>query len=97
MTVIAKVLEIVKLDLDDDVILAIENGSHVDLFEIYKIAEKQGPIQYNNIGVWSDKDGLGMTSTTKWYRRGNLKVCNQTKRGFKLCTPSPHVTRILVP
>ena len=79
MTVIAKVLEIAKLDLDDDIILAITNGSHIDLFEFYKIAENQGPIQYNNIGVWSDKDGLGLTSTTKWYRRGNLKVFNQAK------------------
>ena len=70
----AKVLEMAKLDLDDDMIIAIENGSHVDLFEFYKIAENQGPIEYNSIGVWSDKDGLQMTNTTKWYRRGNLKV-----------------------
>ena len=70
----AKVLEMTKLDLDDDMIIAIENGSHVDLFEFYKIAENQGPIEYNIIGAWSDKDGLSLTNTTKWYRRGNLKV-----------------------
>ena len=75
----SKVLETAKLDLDDNVIIGIQNGSHVDLFEFYKIAENQGPIQYNNIGVWSDKDGLSLTSTTKWYRRGNLKVFNQAK------------------
>ena len=80
----SKVLERAKLDLDDDVIIGIENGSHVDLFEFYKIAENKGPIEYNSIGAWSDKDGFQLTSTTKWYRRGNLKVCNQPRRGFKL-------------
>ena len=74
VTVMAKVLEMTKLDLDDDMIIAIENGSHVDLFEFYKIAENQGPIEHNSIGVWSDTDGLQLTNTTKWYRRGNLKV-----------------------
>ena len=67
-------LEMAELDLDDDVILAIENGIHVDLFEIYKISERQGPIVYNIIGVWSNIDGLQLTSTSKWYRRGNLRV-----------------------
>ena len=67
-------LEMAELDLDDDVILAIENGTHVNLFEIYKISERQGPIVYNIIGVWSNTDGLQLTTTTKWYRRGNLKV-----------------------
>ena len=69
-----KVLEMAELDLDDDVILAIENGTHVNLFEIYKISERQGPIVYNTIGVWSNIDGLQLTTTSKWYRRGNLKV-----------------------
>ena len=69
-------LEMAELDLDDDVILAIENGTHVDLFEIYKISERQGPIVYNTIGVWSNIDGLQLTSTSKWYRRGNLRVNN---------------------
>ena len=68
------VLEMAELDLDDDVILAIENGTHVNLFEIYKISERQGPIVYNTIGVWSNIDGLQLTTTSKWYRRGNLKV-----------------------
>ena len=74
VTVMAKILEMAKLDLDDDIIIAIEYGSRVDLFEFYKIAEHQGPIEYNSIGAWSDKDGLSLTNTTKWYRRGNLKV-----------------------
>ena len=68
------VLEMAELDLDDDVILAIENETHVNLFEIYKISERQGPIVYNTIGVWSNIDGLQLTITSKWYRRGNLKV-----------------------
>ena len=68
------VLEMAELDLDDDVILAIQNGTHVNLFEIYKISERQGPIVYNIIGVWSNIDGLQLTITSKWYRRGNLKV-----------------------
>ena len=54
----SKVLETAKLDLDDNVIIGIENGSHVDLFEFYKIAENQGPIEYNNVGAWSNGDGL---------------------------------------
>ena len=68
------VLEMAELDLDDDVILAIENGTHVNMFEIYKISERQGPIVYNTIGFWSNIDGLQLTTTSKWYRRGNLKV-----------------------
>ena len=74
ITAMSKVLEMAKLDLDDNVIIGIENGSLVDLFEFYKIAENQGPIEHNSIGVWSDNDGLQLTNTTKWYRRGNLKV-----------------------
>ena len=68
------VLEMAELDLDDDVILAIENGTHADLFEIYKINERRGPIEYNTIGAWSKIYGLELTNTSKWYRRGNLKV-----------------------
>ena len=74
MKLMATVLEMAELDLDDDVILAIENGTHVNLFEIYKISERQGPIVYNTIGFWSNIDGLQLTITSKWYRRGNLKV-----------------------
>ena len=70
----ATALEMAELDLDDDVVLAIENGTHVDLFEIYKINERQGPIEYNTIGAWSKIYGLELTNTSKWYRRGNLKV-----------------------
>ena len=78
----SKVLEMAKLDLDDNVIIGIENGSLVDLFEFYKIAENQGPIEYNNVGAWSDKDGLSLTTTPKWYRRRNLKVCTLADSGF---------------
>ena len=74
ITIMATVLEMAELDLDDDVILAIENGTHANLFEVYKINERQGPIEYNTIGIWSKMDGLEMTSTSKWYRKGNLKV-----------------------
>ena len=70
----ATVLKMAELDLDDDVIVAFGNGSHTDLFEIYKIAERQGPIEFNNIGSWSYSDGLQITDTPKWYRRRNLKV-----------------------
>ena len=78
----SKVLETAKLDLDDNVIIGIENGSHVDLFEFYKIAENQGPIEYNNVGAWSNEDGLSTTTTPKWYRRRNLKVCTLADSGF---------------
>ena len=39
---LAITLEMAELDLDDDIIVGINNGSHVDLFEIYKIAERKG-------------------------------------------------------
>ena len=71
---VANTLTLAELDLDDDIILGIQNGSYVDLFEIYKIAERNGPIEYNDIGTWSEIDGLSMTSSLKWYRRGDLKV-----------------------
>ena len=71
---VASTLEIAELDLDDDVFIAINNGSHVDLFEVYKIAERKGPVEYNDIGSWSVKDGLAMTPAPKYYRRGDLKV-----------------------
>ena len=72
---VANTLEMAELDLDDDVIVGINNGSHVDLFEIYKIAERKGPIEYNNVGSWSDTDGFVMSTAPKYYRRGDLKVC----------------------
>ena len=71
---LAITLEMAELDLDDDIIVGINNGSHVDLFEIYKIAERKGPVEYNDFGTWSDKDGLSMTAAPKYYRRGDLKV-----------------------
>ena len=71
---VANTLEMAELDLDDDIIVGINNGSHVDLFEIYKIAERKGPIEYNNVGSWSDTDGFVMTTAPKYYRRGDLKV-----------------------
>ena len=70
----AKVLEMAKLDMDDDVILAFQNQSHVDLFEIYKVVEIQELIEYNKIGIWSDRKGLQLINVPKWYRRGDLKV-----------------------
>ena len=71
---VANTLEMAELDLDDDVIVGIINGSHVDLFEIYKIAERKGPIEYNNVGSWSDTDGFVMSTAPKYYRRGDLMV-----------------------
>ena len=71
---VANTLEMAELDLDDDVIVGINNSSHVDLFEIYKIAERKGPIEYNNVGRWSDTEGFVMSTAPKYYRRGDLKV-----------------------
>ena len=70
----ATVLEMARLDLNDDVILAFQNQSHVDLFEIYKVVEIQELIEYNKIGIWSDRKGLQLINIPKWYRRGDLKV-----------------------
>ena len=71
---VANTLEMAELDLDDDIIVGINNGSHVDLFEIYKIAERKGPVEYNNVGSQSDTDGFVMTTAPKYYRRGDLMV-----------------------
>ena len=73
---VANTLEMAELDLDDDVMVGINNGSHVDLFEIYKIAERKGPIEYNNVGKWTDTEGFVMSTAPKYYRRGDLKVLN---------------------
>ena len=71
---VSKVLEMAELDLDDDVFVSFQNGSQASLYEIYKIAERQGPIEFNSIGSWSEINGLQLTDTPKWYRRGDLKV-----------------------
>ena len=70
----ANVLKTAKLDLDDNVILGFQKQSHVDLYEIYKIDEIQELIEYNNVGSWSEKEGLQLINIPKWYRRRNLKV-----------------------
>ena len=82
---VANALEMVELDLDDDVIVGIDNGSHVDLFDIYKIAERKGPIEYNNVGSWSDTDGFVMSTAPKYYRRANLKVSSIIMIISRLC------------
>ena len=62
-----------KLDLDDEVILALHNGNEVEIWEVYKISPEYN-LEYNKLGMWSEKNGLDLTTVQKWYRRGDLKV-----------------------
>ena len=70
---LAKKLDESKMDLDDDVIMAVEDEDKLKLYEFYKISETKN-IEYNSIGHWSARDGLKITTIPKWYRRKNLKV-----------------------
>ena len=61
------------LDLDDDVMVALQNENTVELWEVYKISAEYN-VESHQVGAWSKDEGLKMTPDPKWYRRGNLKV-----------------------
>ena len=66
-------LEMASLDLDDVVILTTTKEEKTKLVEIYKIGP-DNPIDFNDVGTWTENEGIEFTTKPKWYRRGNLKV-----------------------
>ena len=66
-------LEMASLDLDDVVILTTVKEEKTNLVEIYKIGP-DNPIDFNDVGTWTENEGIEFTTKPKWYRRGNLKV-----------------------
>ena len=66
-------LEMALLDLDDVVILTATEEEKTKLVEIYRIGP-DNPIDFNDVGTWTENEGIEFTSKPKWYRRGNLKV-----------------------
>ena len=67
---IKNLLKGAKMDIDDDIILFQNN----QVFELYKISDKNDFVQSNFWGTWNSKNGLSPSQVPKWYRRGNLKV-----------------------
>jgi hypothetical protein len=66
-------LEMASLDLDDVVILTTTKEEKTNLVEVYKIGP-DNPIDFNDVGTWTENEGIEFTTKPKWYRRGNLKV-----------------------
>ena len=62
-----------KLDLNDEIMLALHNEDTVEVWEVYKISSEY-KVTYNKVGTWSTSKGLMMTTAPKWYRRGDLMV-----------------------
>ena len=60
------------MDFDDDVVIGINGGSFIHLWELYRIGP-ESPIQFIQIGQWSPNKELQLTTKTKWDRRRNLK------------------------
>ena len=73
MSSVLDVLAKGNLDLDDDVMVALQNENTVELWEVYKISAEYN-VESHQVGAWSKDEGLKMTPDPKWYRRGNLKV-----------------------
>ena len=69
---VTALLEEAKLDLDDEIYIAIEDQGKVDIWEIYKI-NNETTIESIYLGHWSESKGLALTQVHKWYRRRNLK------------------------
>ena len=70
---VTRLLEKARLDLDDEIYLAIEDQNMmVDIWEIYKI-HNEAMIESINLGHWGEGQGLDLTQVHKWYRRRNLK------------------------
>ena len=83
-------IQSINLDFDDDFIVAQKKIDDIELWELYKI----GPlskIEYINIGRWSEKEGLKITSGVKWHRRSNLKGFHFN---FTCLVENPFITKM---
>ena len=69
---VSALLEKAKLDLDDEIYVAIEDQDMVNIWEIYKI-NNETMIESISLGHWSESKGLDLTQVHKWYRRRDLK------------------------
>lgn len=72
MDLVLEKLSPAKLDLDDEVIVALENSTDYHLHEVYKISSNRS-IQTNIFGHWTPLKKLEVTQVPKWYRRRNLQ------------------------
>ena len=68
-----KVLDGIKLDLDDDVYLYSIEDKAIQIYEYYEINSKI-PRRILPYGNWTSSGGLLLSSTDKWERRTNLEV-----------------------
>ena len=68
-------LDILNMDVDDDIFVVKfdEKTLEADIWEIYKLSFAQ-PLIKKYIGLWSETDGLNMTTLEKYQRRGDLMV-----------------------
>ena len=89
---VSKELKNIQLKFDSNFIVALNQEDHITLWELYKIGPTL-PIQRNNIGHWTDSEGLKFTKIHKWYRRSNLFGYN-----FEITTlvEAPYITKIKV-
>ena len=81
----------VSLNLDDDFIVALNQGSkEIVLWELYRIVPIS-PIQCINVGQWTASEGLNFTKINKRNRRSNLLGYN-----FRITTlvEPPYITKI---
>ena len=60
---------------DDDIFVVKFDGkfTQAEIWEIYKTSFSQ-PLIVNNLGTWSEMDGLNLTTLHKYERRKNLMV-----------------------
>ena len=60
---------------DDDIFVVKFDGkfTQAEIWEIYKTSFSQ-PLLVNNLGTWSEMDGLNLTTLHKYERRKNLMV-----------------------
>ena len=64
-----------KPTLDDDIFVVKfdANFTQAEIWDIYKTSFSQ-PLIVNNLGTWSEMDGLNLTTLHKYERRKNLMV-----------------------
>ena len=68
-------LDVLSMDVDDDIFVVKfdETLLEADIWEIYKLSFAQ-PLIKKYIGLWSETDGLNMTTLKKYQRRVDLMV-----------------------
>ncbi len=63
-----------RMDIDDDIFLYLTGPNRlVQIWEMYKIKPDMDLI-IRQLGTWTERIGMNMTSIDKWQRRGDLTV-----------------------